>query len=71
MTPPWLIKLQHEWKTAALGFVTTLVGLNDLAAAGGYDLSPIIPEQYRPYAVPIIGITFLALRRWKDKEDKK
>jgi hypothetical protein len=65
----FLTKLRHEWKTAAFGVVTTLVGIHDLASAGGYDLSPIIPDQYRPYAVPAIGISFLALRRWKNKND--
>ena len=54
-------KLRHEWKTAAFAVVTSVVGIWDTASASGYDLSPIIPEHYPPYAVPVIGISFLVL----------
>lgn len=59
-------KLRREWKTFALAVTTTAVGCWDAAAGAGYDLSPIIPDKYRPYAVPAIGLSFLALRKWKD-----
>jgi hypothetical protein len=63
-------KLKHEWKTAALAGVTTLVGLHDLIATSGYDLTPFVPEQWRPYVIPLIGVSFLLLRRWTDVPNK-
>jgi hypothetical protein len=57
-------KLRHEWKTATLAIATVAVGGWDAGVAAGYDLSPVIPEQYRPYAVPLIGLAFLCLRKW-------
>lgn len=60
-------KLRREWKTFALAVVTFSVGCWDAASTAGYDLSPIIPDKYRPYAVPAIGLSFLALRKWKDR----
>lgn len=65
-----LQKLKHEWKTFSLAMITSAVGIWDTAASSGYDLSPIIPDKYRPYAVPAIGISFLMLRRWTNKKDK-
>jgi hypothetical protein len=64
-------KLRHEWKTFSFAVLTFVVGIWDTAASSGYDLSPIIPEKYRPYAVPIIGISFLALRKWTNVDDHK
>lgn len=61
-----LKKLKHEWKTFTFGILTFVVGLWDAASASGYDLSPIIPEEYRTYAVPVVGITFLALRQYRN-----
>lgn len=63
-------KLKHEWKTFSLAVITSVIGIWDTAASSGYDLSPIIPEKYRPYAVPAIGISFLMLRRWTNKKDE-
>lgn len=65
-----LEKLRLEWKTAVLAVATTVVGIWDAASASGYDLSPIIPDQYRPYAVPIIGISFLGLRKWTYRRNR-
>lgn len=62
-------KLKHEWKTFALACVTTVIGIWDTAVSANYDLSPIIPEHYRPLAVPAIGISFLMLRKYKEKSD--
>lgn len=59
-----LHKLRQEWKTFALACVVTVGGVWDTVAASGYDLTPIIPETYRPYAVPTIGISFLLLRKY-------
>lgn len=58
-------KLRHEWKTFAFGVLTFVVGVWDVAAPSGYDLSVFIPEKYRPYAVPAIAIIFLCLRQYK------
>lgn len=58
-------KLRHEWKTFAWGILTFVVGVWDVAAPSGYDLSIFIPETYRPYAVPVIAIGFLGLRQYK------
>lgn len=60
-------KLKREWKTFAFAVVTVAIGTWEAAVASGYDLTPLIPEKYRPYAVPLIGISFLALRQWRDK----
>jgi hypothetical protein len=61
-------KLIREWKTFALAVATTGVGVWDVASSSGYDLSPIVPETYRPYAVPAIGISFLLLRKYTDNK---
>jgi hypothetical protein len=66
-----LKKLRHEWKTFGFAILTSVVGIWDTAASSGYDLSPIIPEHYRPYAVPVIGISFIALRRWTNVDSNK
>lgn len=61
-----LQKLRKEWKTFALALATTLVGFHDTLVMSGYDWTPIIPEQYRPYAIPVIGLSFLALRKYSE-----
>jgi hypothetical protein len=66
-----LEKLKREWKTFALAVVTIAVGTWEAAVTLGYDLTPLIPETWRPYAPPLIGVTFLALRKWKDYESNK
>lgn len=63
-----LSKLKREWKTFALAVATTLVGLHDTLVMSGYDWTPIIPEEYRPYAIPLIGLAFLLLRQYKDAD---
>jgi hypothetical protein len=63
-------KLKHEWKTFAFGVLTTAVGAWDCLAPSGYDLSVFIPEKYRPYAVPAIGVTFLLLRQYRHQKDR-
>lgn len=65
-----LDKLKREWKTFSLAVAASAVGIWDMAVASGYDLSPIIPEDYRPYAVPAIGISFLLLRKWSSPKPK-
>lgn len=60
-------KLKREWKTFAFALLTIMVGTYEAAVTAGYDLAPLIPENWRPYAVPLIGVTFLALRQWRDK----
>jgi len=60
-------KLKHEWMTATLAVVTVVVGAHDLVVEAGYDLTPFIPDKYKPYAIPAIGIAMLALRKWKDR----
>lgn len=60
-------KLKSEWKTAALGVATTVVGGWDLIAAYGYDYTTLIKEDYRKWVIPAIGLAFLALRRWTNK----
>lgn len=59
-------KLKREWKTFSLAVVSSAIGIWDVVSTAGYDLTPIIPEQDRPYVVPAIGISFLLLRKWKD-----
>lgn len=66
-----LQKLRHEWKTFALSCVVTVGGIWDTAAASGYDLTPIVPEKYRPVAVPAIGISFLLLRKYSNVVNTK
>lgn len=61
-----LQKLKKEWKTFALALATTLVGLHDTLVMSGYDWTPIVPEHYRPYAIPVIGLGFLALRKYSE-----
>lgn len=64
-------KLRHEWKTFALAVLVAVGGIWDTIATSGYDISPIIPEKYRPYAVPVIGISFLLLRKYtNDRHDE-
>lgn len=63
-------KLKHEWKTFALAVAVSAGGLYDAAVKAGYDLTPLVPEKYRSYIVPIVGIAFLALRQWKPKKDE-
>lgn len=60
----WVDKLKKEWKTFALAVATTAVGLWDIVAGYGYDYTTVIPEKYRPFAIPAIGISFLLLRRY-------
>lgn len=60
----WFEKLKNEWKTFALAVGTTVVGFWDSLSAFGYDYSPVIPEEYRPYVIPAIGLGFLALRKY-------
>lgn len=59
-------KLKHEWKTFALAVATVLGGTYEAVAPSGYDLSIFVPEKYRPYVVPAIGISFLMLRQYRD-----
>lgn len=63
-------KLKHEWKTAALAFVTFLVGIWD-AGASAFDFTPVVPDHYRPFVPLTLGVGFLVLRRWvpKDHDD--
>jgi len=63
-------KLKREWKTFSLAVVTILIGTWEAASTAGYDISPLIPEKYRAYAIPVIGILFLALRQWRDYKAK-
>lgn len=59
-------KLKHEWKTFVLSLVTIAVGVWEGARELNYDLTPIIPEKYRGWVIPGIGIAFLVLRQWRD-----
>lgn len=60
-----LQKLRHEWKTFLWAIGTIAIGVWEGARDLGYDLTPLIPEKYRPYAIPGIGIGFLILRQWR------
>lgn len=64
-------KLKREWKTFALAIVTIALGTWEAAVAVGYDLTPLMPEAWRPFAPPLIGVLFLALRQWKNYESNK
>lgn len=69
----WKKKLKHEWKTAVAAILGTIVGFHDAVIAAGYapsDFTPIIPDQYKPYAPLAFGLTMIALRRWKDAVEK-
>jgi hypothetical protein len=66
-----LAKLQREWKTFALAVATIAIGTWEAAITMGYDLTPLVPEEWRPFAPPVIGISFLALRQWKNYESNK
>lgn len=66
-----LHKLRTEWKTFALAILTSVIGLWDTIANSGYDISPIIPDKYRPVAVPCIGISFLLLRKYSNVGNPK
>lgn len=66
-----ITKLRNEWKTFALAIVTIAVGTWEAAIMSGYDLTPLIPERWRPYAVPGVGLAFLILRQWRDYTTKK
>lgn len=59
-------KLRREWKTFFLAVATIAVGTWEAAVASGYDLTPLIPEKYRPFAIPGVGLAFLILRQWRD-----
>lgn len=61
-----LQKLRHEWKTFFLSISTFAVGVWEAARADGYDLTPLIPEKYKPFAIPGVGLAFLLLRQWKN-----
>lgn len=61
-------KLKHEWKTFALAVTTAGVGIWDAVAPSGYDLSVFVPEHYRPYVVPAVGISFIILRKYKSPD---
>lgn len=65
-------KLKKEWKTALTATLGVVVGAHDAVIAAGYapdDFAPIIPEQYKPYAPLIFGLTMLGLRKWRDSVD--
>ena len=64
-------KLKREWKTLAFALLTIAVGTYEAAVAAGYDLTPLLPDHWKPFAVPIIGITFLVLRQWRDKVNRE
>ena len=64
-------KLRREWKTFALAVATIALGTWEATRALGYDLTPLLPEQWRPLALPVVGVSFLALRQWKDYTEKK
>lgn len=66
-----LAKLKREWKTFTLAVVAIAVGTWEAAVMSGYDLTPLIPEQYRKYAIPGIGLFFLILRQWRDYNKKE
>lgn len=59
-------KLKREWKTFGFALVTIAIGVWESAREMGYDLTPLIPEKYRAYAIPGIGLAFLILRQWRD-----
>lgn len=59
-------KLKREWKTFVLSLATVSIGVWEGARDMGYDLTPVIPEKYRPFAIPGVGIAFLILRQWRD-----
>lgn len=63
-------KLKREWKTFSFALLTIAVGTWEAAREMGYDLTPLVPEKYRPYALPVVGITFLILRQWRDLSKK-
>lgn len=65
-----LAKLRAEWKTFSLGIVTVLVGAYDAFVASALDITPIIPDQYQKYAPLVIGVLFLALRKYKEYQEK-
>lgn len=64
-------KLKREWKTFSLAVVTIAVGTWEAAVMSGYDLTPLVPEKWRPFAVPGVGLAFLILRQWRDYTNKK
>lgn len=64
-------KLRQEWKTFALACLTSIIGIWDTVASSGYDITPIVPDKYRPVAVPCIGISFLLLRKYSNVGNSK
>jgi ABC-type arginine transport system permease subunit len=59
-------KLKREWKTFSLAVIAIAIGTWEAAIASGYDLTPLVPEKWRPYALPGVGLFFLILRQWRD-----
>lgn len=64
-------KLKREWKTFTLALTTIAVGTWEAAVMSGYDLTPLVPEKWRPFAVPGVGLAFLILRQWRDYNQPK
>ena len=60
-------KLKREWKTFVLAVVTTAAGAWEFAVANGADLPNLlswVPDQYKSGALFIVGLLFLALRKY-------
>lgn len=59
-------KLKHEWKTFALQVGGLLLGFHEAAINAGADWTPFVPEDYRPYVLPVVMTLSLALRQYKN-----
>lgn len=61
-------KLKHEWKTFAVSVGGLLISLHEAAVEAGADWSPLVPEKYRPYVMPVTLTLILTLRRYRDRD---
>lgn len=61
-------KLKHEWKTATIALVGTIVEFHDaLIATNLVNIDPLVPVLYQPWVHVAWPVLMLAFRRWRDK----
>lgn len=62
-------KLKREWKTFVLAVVTMVGGAWEFAVANGASLPNLfswVPYQYQSATMFVVGVAFLALRKYTD-----
>lgn len=58
----WIREKLKGWKTVLFGVAVAALGTWDALSASGFDITPFIPEAYRPIAISVIGLAVVTLR---------